>query len=98
MARPSAAAGDRAAAERVLTEARDQAEKLAQHPAVMNFIPLARAEQTLGTLYFRQHRTQEARACYERLARLWQSFPGTNEYVERQRTASKVLLDHISQQ
>ena len=92
----AAAAGDRAAAERVLTEARDQAEKLAQHPAVMNFIPLARVEQALGTLYSRQHRTQEARACYERLARLWQSFPGTNEYVERQRTASKMLLEHMS--
>jgi eukaryotic-like serine/threonine-protein kinase len=88
----SAATRDLARAESLLREARDEAQGIARSQELTNLIPLATAEEALGTFYFHRHRTREARACYERIVNLWQQFPESNEYVDRQRAASKRLL------
>ena len=91
----SAATRDLAHAESLLREARDQAQGIARSLELTNLIPLANAEEALGTFYVARHRTREARVCYERLANLWQQFPESNEYVDRQKTSSKRLLSSI---
>jgi len=91
----SAATRDLAHAESLLREARDEAQGIARSQELTNLIPLATAEEALGTFYVARHRTREARACYERLVNLWQQFPESNEYVDGQRTASKRLLASI---
>ena len=53
------------------------------------------AEEALGTFYLHQHRTREARACYERIVNLWQQFPESSEYVDLQKAASQRLLASI---
>ena len=88
----SAATRDLEHAESLLREARDQAQGIARSLELTNLIPLANAEEALGTFYVARHRTREARACYERLVNLWQQFPDSNEYVDGQRTLSKRLL------
>ena len=88
----SAATRDQARAESLLREARDAAQEIARSQELTNLIPLATAEEALGTFYVRRHRTQEAHACYEQIANLWLEFPESNEYVDRQRAASKRLL------
>ena len=88
----SAATRDLEHAESLLREARDQAQGIARSLELTNLIPLATAEEALGTFYVARHRTREARACYERLVNLWQQFPDSNEYVDGQRTLSKRLL------
>jgi serine/threonine protein kinase/tetratricopeptide (TPR) repeat protein len=90
--RTSAATGNAAGAEDLLREARDQAQKVAHSEELTTLIPLATAEEALGNFYVRQHRPQEARTCYQRLADLWRKLPESNEYVEMQRTSSKRLL------
>lgn len=82
-------------AETLFNSARDEAQQVARHGEVADLIPLARAEVTMGRFYFRQHRTQEARACYQQLVELWQGFPKANEYVDRQKAAGKELLASI---
>ena len=91
----SAATRDLAHAESLLREARDEAQSIARSLELTNLIPLATAEEVLGTFYVARHRTREARVCYERLANLWQQFPESNEYVDRQKTSSKRLLSSI---
>ena len=91
----SAATRDLARAESLLREARDEAQGIARSQELTNLIPLATAEEALGTFYVARHRTREARACYERLVILWQQFPESNEYVDGQRTASKRLRASI---
>ncbi|MGB2602766.1 MAG: hypothetical protein WBC78_04185, partial [Candidatus Sulfotelmatobacter sp.] len=91
----SAATRDQARAESLLREARDVAQGIARSQELTNLIPLATAEEALGTFYLHQHRTREARACYERLVNLWQQLPESNEYVDGRRTASKRLLASI---
>jgi serine/threonine protein kinase len=91
----SAATRNLARAESLLREARDGAQEIARSQELTNLIPLATAEGALGTFYLHRHRTREARACYERIANLWQQFPESNEYVDRQKTASKRLLASI---
>lgn len=92
----SIAASDLARAQNLLAEARDEAQPIAGHGELTDLIPLARAEEALGTLYTRERRTEEARACYERRVELWQRFPESNEYVDRQKAASKELLARTS--
>jgi serine/threonine protein kinase len=91
----SAATRDLAHAESLLREARDEAQSIARSLELTNLIPLATAEEALGTFYVARHRTRQARVCYERLANLWQQFPESNEYVDRQKTSSKRLLSSI---
>jgi eukaryotic-like serine/threonine-protein kinase len=91
----SAATRDLAHAQSLLSEARDEAQGIASSHELTNLIPLATAEEALGTFYVARHRTREARACYERLVNLWQQFPESNEYVDGQRTASKRLLSSL---
>jgi serine/threonine protein kinase len=91
----SAAIRDLAHAQSLLSEARDEAQGIASSHELTNLIPLATAEEALGTFYVARHRTREARACYERLVNLWQQFPESNEYVDGQRTASKRLLSSL---
>jgi tetratricopeptide (TPR) repeat protein len=90
--RVNAASGAIKDAERLLTEARERALRIAQDRQLTNVIPLAAAEQALGEFYAQQQRGDEARACYQRLNDLWKSFPETNEYLQIQRTASSRLL------
>jgi tetratricopeptide (TPR) repeat protein len=91
----SAATRDLAHAQSLLSEARDEAQGIASSHELTNLIPLATAEEALGTFYVARHRTREARACYERLVNLWQRFPESNEYVDGQRTVSKRLLSSL---
>ncbi len=91
----SAATRDLTRAESLLREARDEAQEIARSEELTSLIPLARAEETLGAFYLRRHRTQDARACYQRLADLWNQFPESNEYVQRQRGTSKRLLGSL---
>jgi tetratricopeptide (TPR) repeat protein len=91
----SAATRDLVRAESLLREARDEAEGIARSRELTNLIPLASAEEALGTFYVARHRTQEARACYGRLVDLWQQFPESNEYVDGQKTSSKRLLSSL---
>jgi serine/threonine protein kinase len=90
----SAATRDLAHAESLLRDARDQAQGIARSQELTNLLPLANAEEALGAFYVTQHRTREARPCYERLVNLWQQ-PESNEFVDGQRTASKRLLASI---
>jgi serine/threonine protein kinase len=93
--RTSAASGDTVRAEVLLREAREEAKKMVRPDEMTSLIPLANAEEALGTFYVHRHRTQEARACYERLANLWQQFPESNEYLDLQKTASNRLLSSL---
>jgi len=91
----SAAARDVARAESLLRDARDQAQAIVRPQELTSLIPLATAEEALGTFYVHRHRTQEARACYQQLVNLWRQFPESNEYVDRQRTLSSTLLSAL---
>jgi len=91
----SAATRDPGRAESLLREARNEAQDIARSQELTNLIPLATAEEALGAFYVHRHRSQEARECYERLVKLWQQFAESNEYVDRQRTASRQLLSSL---
>ena len=91
-AKTSAATGNPTRAESLLREASDEAKQLASTQELTSLIPLANSERALGDFYVHRHRTQEARACYQRLVDLWQQFPESNEYVDGQKTFSKRLL------
>jgi serine/threonine protein kinase len=93
--RANAASGNLPGAESLLRQARDEAQKSAKPEELTSLIPLAAAEEALGTFYAHQHRTQPAYACYERLVKLWQQFPESNEYVDRQRSSSRRLLSFL---
>lgn len=88
----SIASGGYGRAESLLREARDEAERIAGRRELSHVVPLARSEEALGAFYARRRRNAEARACYERLAGLWQRFPEPNEYVDGQRASSARLL------
>jgi serine/threonine protein kinase/tetratricopeptide (TPR) repeat protein len=90
--RASAATGSPARAENLLLQARDQAQGMVRPEELTSLIPLATAEEALGTFYVHRHRTQETRARYQALVDLWQRFPESNEYVDLQRVASNRLL------
>ena len=91
----SAATGNPARGESLLREANGQAQKIARPGELTSLIPLATAEEALGKFYVHRHRTLEARACYERIVNLWQQFPESNEYVDRQKISSKLLLSSL---
>lgn len=87
-----AANGDPRSGERFLLQARDEAAQFADSSELAHLVPLASAEKALGDFYISRARTDEARSCYQRLVQLWDRFPETNDYVSRQRVASKELL------
>ena len=91
-AKTSAATGNPTRAESLLREAREEGKQMARTHELTNSIPLANSERALGNFYAQRHRTQEARACYQRLVDLWQQFPESNEYVDGQKASSKRLL------
>lgn len=91
----NAAVSDFTDAEHLLLEAQSQASRIVNPEELTSLIPLAQAELALGELYSRQRRNQEARACYQHLAALWQKFPSGNEYVDRQRGIAVRLLSSI---
>jgi hypothetical protein len=91
----SAATGDPGRAESLLQEARAIAQRAAGDQQLSNVIPLANAERALGAFYARRHRTAEARACYQRMADLWQRLPESSEYIDRQRIAAQRLLSSL---
>ena len=77
-----AAAGDAARGEALLADAVREAEGIAKRAELTNLLPLAKAETALGTYYLQHGRTADARASYERVARLWTG--RSNAYVNRQ--------------
>ena len=85
-ARAFTASGDIKQGETLLLEAREKAVGWARDNELTDAIPLATAERALGEFYSQQRRLDEARACYQRLNQLWQSFPDTNDYVQIQRS------------
>ena len=91
----SVADGEYRTAESQLQEARQEAIQIAQSEEVSAVIPLANVERALEDAYSRQHRTEDARACYERLNNLWQRFPESNQYVDLQRRSGKLMLATI---
>ena len=91
----TAATGSFARAESLLREAREEAQRIARPEELSSLIALSNAEEALGTFYVHQRHSQEARNCYRRLVDLWQDFPESNEYVDRQRTGSKQLLASV---
>jgi tetratricopeptide (TPR) repeat protein len=95
--RTSAATRDPQRAENLLREAREEAQRIVKPQGLASIIPLARSEQALGAFYAHQGRTEEARACYQRLAGLWQRFPEPNEYVNRQKAGSARLLTSLEE-
>ena len=84
--------GNEGRAESLLREAHDEAQQIVRNRELTRLIPLANSEEALGLFYIRQHRTEEARACYKRLVDLWQQIPESNEYVDRQKAESGSLL------
>src|SRR5262249_11751024 len=92
----SAANGDYATAESRMEEAHQEALQIAQSQEIIGTIPLANVERAWGDLYLRQRRKKEARASYERLAKLWQQFPEPNQYVDLQKTAAKQMLASLN--
>jgi eukaryotic-like serine/threonine-protein kinase len=90
--RANEVAGDAARAESLLREARDRAAPIAKTPEPPRLISLSRADEALGGFYAHRHRKAEARACYQEMVALWQGYPESNAYLERQIAASKALL------
>lgn len=93
--RASAANGDFGRAESLLREAHAGALAIAQRGELTDLIPLADTDRALGSFYAGRRQVADARASYQELARLWQSVPGTNEYVDAQRTSSHHLLASV---
>jgi len=90
--RTESAMGRYERAEGFLQEALTKAKQIAQSEELMNAIPLANANQALGTFYASRHQTRQAREHYEELSRLWQRFPSSNQYVKLQQSVSEHLL------
>ena len=94
-AKANAAIGDHQRAEELFKQALEQAKQIAHPEEVTSLIPLATAEEALGNFYAKQHNSQLARASYERLVKLWQDFPESNEYVDARRVSSQRLLSSL---
>ena len=91
-AKISARSGNPQRAEALLREALDRAAPITLGQELTQFIPLADADEALGALYASQQRTDEARACYQKVADLWQRFPETNEYASLRHAAAGKLV------
>jgi tetratricopeptide (TPR) repeat protein len=78
--------------EKFFTEARHEAESLAQRREIQNVLPLASVEAALGNFYASRRRKEEARACFRRLADLWEQFPDSSAYVTQQKASTNRLL------
>jgi hypothetical protein len=94
-AQVTAAERDSASAERLFEEARSEADQIAHRPGLANLIPLSNTERAAGDFYIQHRRSEEARACYRRLAELWRNSGGSNEYVNRQRVAAEHLVESV---
>ena len=94
-AEANGATGNPVPAENLLLRAREEAQMIARPDELSSLIPLATAEEALGTFYVLRHRSQPAHACYERLVKLWQQFPESNDYVDAQKVISQRLLSSI---
>ena len=91
----NAAYGNEEPAEKLLWEGRDEAQRIAKAGELTDVIPLSQAEQALGGFYAHHRRPDDARACYQSLAGLWQRYPQANEYVDRQKTLAASLLASV---
>jgi len=87
-----AAATEYERAEKQMQEAREEGQQIAQSGELTDQIPFTNAQKALGAFYAQRQRVDEARACYQSLVKLWQHFPESSEYVDRERIASKQLL------
>ncbi len=85
-------AGDFKTAEEILQKASRLAKPLAANQELVGILPLVKTQLALAALYTRQHRMEEARDCYQQVKDLWQQFPDSNEYVEKQREKSTTVL------
>jgi serine/threonine protein kinase/tetratricopeptide (TPR) repeat protein len=86
---------DSASAERLFEEARSEAEQIAHRQGLANLVPLSNTERAAGDFYAQRRRSEDARACYRRLAQLWRDFGGSNEYANRQRAAAEHLVGTV---
>jgi tetratricopeptide (TPR) repeat protein len=93
-AQASAGSGNFQHAEKLLRQARAEAESIAANQELEKVIPLATVEEALGALYASRRRTEDASACYQRLAGLWRRFPD-NEYVRRQKAEAALRLREV---
>ncbi len=91
-ARVETATGNFARAHSLIDEAREVALHVAETRELTNLITLAQAEESEGDTWAKQGRMDQARACYQRVADIWQQFPEQNEYVDRQKAAAARLL------
>jgi hypothetical protein len=95
-AKANAATGNLERAESLLQEARTTALAIAKNKELQNVMPLANLEEAMGAFYGRR-RAGQTRKCYERLVDLWQQYPETNEYLDRQRAiAARLLASTVS--
>jgi tetratricopeptide (TPR) repeat protein len=83
-------------AAKLFREAQDQAAPIAANPELTRIIPLAHSEEALGDFYVSRGQSAEARACYQKLAELWQRFAGSNEFVDRQRASAAKLIASLT--
>lgn len=92
-AKANAAAANPERAETLLEEARGEAQFIASTGHELeNVIPLANVERVAGAFYASLRRVPEARACFQRLLDLWNRFPQSNIYVERQSVIARRSL------
>jgi tetratricopeptide (TPR) repeat protein/predicted Ser/Thr protein kinase len=95
VAQANAAGRDTASAERLFEQARLEAQQIAQREGLTNLIPLSNTERAAGDFYARHRRSEDARACYRRLAQLWRNSGGSSEYANRQRSAAEHLVQSV---
>ena len=86
------ASGDFEHAEKLLREAQDRATPMAQGDEPDNLIPLANVETVLGKFYVRHRRIDQARACFQDVLDLWKKPPGSNIYIDHQKSVATRLL------
>jgi tetratricopeptide (TPR) repeat protein/predicted Ser/Thr protein kinase len=94
-AQTKASERDSASAERLFEEAHSEAEQIAQRPGLANLVPLANAERAAGDFYAQRRESENARACYRRLAQLWRNSGGSNDYANRQRATAEHLVESV---
>ncbi len=82
-------------AEELLREARERAELLLPSGEIMGALPWAKAEVALGAFYAGRHRMEEARTCYRQVSELWQHFPDSTDYLDRQKKMTLAMLDSL---
>ena len=93
--RIEAATGNFTDSQRLLKEARERLLPFATTGELNNLMTLADTERAQGAAWARQGKASDARASYQRVADIWQRYPYSNEYVDRQKEAAASLLGSL---